>query len=735
MTATANRVYTLDVNFQEGGSGVDLANIRTWDDANTQVINKTTDSNGDITPTLLTAERDVLTANAVSAAISEDNAVFTDETTDANNATANDVTLMPTPAAATDRFYIGYSTPFSQAEINVGTAGAGTYTLTWEYWNGATWSALTVEDGTDNFKIAGQNTILFTPPGDWATTSVNAQGPFYYIRCTRDAGTQTTQPLGTQIWATTLATTVFNPFVIRALKWGLTILEVSINLSAPSKQTLFGGNNGNLTETNQTLVQAYTGAAVNHTFDDVTLSGAASGTVVNNVDRLYDYLQNEAIVTPQLPGLKELLETIDKSNYNLFYNLILDAATNTINFDGQGRTINGFFNITVQNGAGITDITLGNDLILGVGTAGTSLTDVNITSNGKLTFSEAGTYTLTDCNIYEVENISGGAVTISAVGTTSITVNSGPNITIENNVPLLATARDAATQAPIQGARIILTRASDTAPTYQSVTSTAKNTPDALPFTFDMPATRPNGDLFILQMTALLNGGPTPIIDPVPGWRTIAISTNGDLCRYLGVRTGDSEPASYQATANGTAEWQAQVIRLSGTAISIPVNQHAENIATGSTQVAPAVTPDDNNTLVLRFCNRESRAFTVVPPTIIHNSQGGGGTPFIAQAASYESGPAAGVSTGTANFETSVFSGAYIADTLAINAARVELINELTDVNGEVSGTFNYGAGPDVPVKGRVRQGTNSPYFQTAPLAGTITSLGYDQTAFLVLDE
>ncbi len=87
--------------------------------------------------------------------VSEDGGVFTDETTESNNATANDMTLLPTPAAANDRAYWGWLRKFDDVEINVGTAGAGTYTLSWDYWNGSTWSPLTVIE--DSYAVSNQD--------------------------------------------------------------------------------------------------------------------------------------------------------------------------------------------------------------------------------------------------------------------------------------------------------------------------------------------------------------------------------------------------------------------------------------------------------------------------------------------------------------------------------------------------------------------------------------------------
>ncbi len=69
---------------------------------------------------------------------------------------------------------IGYRQKFKKFVMNVGTAGVGTYTVAWEYWNGTTWTALTVTDDTTSFKTVGTNNVtLTTVPTNWATTSLN----------------------------------------------------------------------------------------------------------------------------------------------------------------------------------------------------------------------------------------------------------------------------------------------------------------------------------------------------------------------------------------------------------------------------------------------------------------------------------------------------------------------------------------------------------------------------------
>jgi len=141
---------------------------------------------------------------ALSAAVADDNGAYTDETTAANNATTNDMNLLPAAPQIDGEYnyYFGHSNPFDQLKLNIGQAGVGTWALTWEYWNGNIWQALSdVVDGTGNFKVSGTQLVSYERPTDWQTTTINAQGPFYYIRANLSTFTSlTTQPLGTQAW-------------------------------------------------------------------------------------------------------------------------------------------------------------------------------------------------------------------------------------------------------------------------------------------------------------------------------------------------------------------------------------------------------------------------------------------------------------------------------------------------------------------------------------------------------
>ncbi len=145
----------------------------------------------------------------VNAAIQEEDGVgFTDFTNAAReDAGTDDVDFLPATISVNDAFYIGGLAKFAEALINVTQAG-DTYVGTWEYFNGS-WVALTNTDGTNSFFTTGYNKVEFTAPSDWVTTTINSQGPFFYIRFRVTTGGGS-QPQGERI--TLNETTKYLPF-------------------------------------------------------------------------------------------------------------------------------------------------------------------------------------------------------------------------------------------------------------------------------------------------------------------------------------------------------------------------------------------------------------------------------------------------------------------------------------------------------------------------------------------
>lgn len=156
-------------------------------------------------PTIVAPTMVTISPQAVGAGVAHDDdpPADTDETTQTNDATANDMHLLPSPGAVGDGFYFGFSNPFDWLCLNIGTPGVGTWTITWKYWNGITWTALTLKyDETNHFRAAaGKRWIqLAGRPGDWATTTILTY-TLYFIKGEITSYTSmTTQPLGTQAW-------------------------------------------------------------------------------------------------------------------------------------------------------------------------------------------------------------------------------------------------------------------------------------------------------------------------------------------------------------------------------------------------------------------------------------------------------------------------------------------------------------------------------------------------------
>jgi len=136
-------------------------------------------------------------------ALAEDGGVFTDETSAANNSTPNDMTLLPAVPAINDAYYFGFEERFSCIRLFIETAGVGTWTITWEYWNGSAWATLIgVNDETSGFTVSGTKHISFPIYANWAEKTINTITA-YWIRARVSSFTSiTTQPKGTQCWRT-----------------------------------------------------------------------------------------------------------------------------------------------------------------------------------------------------------------------------------------------------------------------------------------------------------------------------------------------------------------------------------------------------------------------------------------------------------------------------------------------------------------------------------------------------
>ncbi len=142
--------------------------------------------------------------NAVGGAVAHDeDGADTDETTEANEATADDMTLLQADGALLDWYAIGYASLFDGIVLNVSTVGADITLDTFEYSKGGgSWGTLTpILNPLNNYETAGKLWFTFERPGDWAVDTYAGIADKYWIKFKSSAtGGGYTQPLGAQAW-------------------------------------------------------------------------------------------------------------------------------------------------------------------------------------------------------------------------------------------------------------------------------------------------------------------------------------------------------------------------------------------------------------------------------------------------------------------------------------------------------------------------------------------------------
>ncbi len=142
--------------------------------------------------------------NAVAGAvIHDDDGVDTDETAAANEATADDMTLLRPDGAIADWYALGYANLFDGIVLNVSTVGADVTLDTFEYSKGGgSWGTLTpIMNQLNDYETSGKRWFTFERPGDWAVDTYAGIADKYWIKLKASAiGGGYVQPLGAQAW-------------------------------------------------------------------------------------------------------------------------------------------------------------------------------------------------------------------------------------------------------------------------------------------------------------------------------------------------------------------------------------------------------------------------------------------------------------------------------------------------------------------------------------------------------
>jgi hypothetical protein len=134
--------------------------------------------------------------------LQDDGGAYTDVTPGTTTETQDTAAILPDPFIVGDAVYFGYVERFDGLEIDLTTAGVGTWDVVWEYWDGVAYVALDgLNDPTLGLKPAagdGVYEIRWTQPTDW--TSVVSPGgsglTLFFVRARIDAlTTLTTTPI------------------------------------------------------------------------------------------------------------------------------------------------------------------------------------------------------------------------------------------------------------------------------------------------------------------------------------------------------------------------------------------------------------------------------------------------------------------------------------------------------------------------------------------------------------
>lgn len=75
-----------------------------------------------------------------------------------------------------DIAYLGKDTQFQEVYFDLGTLGDYSGGVTWTFWDGASWSALSTAGAND---LEASGVMTFTPPASWTTTTVNSQSAYW----------------------------------------------------------------------------------------------------------------------------------------------------------------------------------------------------------------------------------------------------------------------------------------------------------------------------------------------------------------------------------------------------------------------------------------------------------------------------------------------------------------------------------------------------------------------------
>src|SRR3990172_383227 len=218
----------------------------------------------------------------VDGAVADDGGVQTDERDAARNDTANDMTLTPAVPVVGDKYGFMSKIKCDKLTVTIGTQGAGTWTITWKYWNGSALVAFSgVTDGTNGFKAAaGDHDVTLTMPDDWVDEEVKGRNGYWIWAVVTAFTSISTQPKGTKATCNTKTydlpskNTVYLSGLDLVINGGMELDSDWASVDTPEINERSG-------------VQKYLGSYSRHVNDSVPSSGGIRQDIVLGASKQY----------------------------------------------------------------------------------------------------------------------------------------------------------------------------------------------------------------------------------------------------------------------------------------------------------------------------------------------------------------------------------------------------------------------------------------------------------------
>ncbi|KKL54844.1 hypothetical protein LCGC14_2261380, partial [marine sediment metagenome] len=122
-------------------------------------------------------------------------ATYTDNKGEANSPSGTAFFVFATTPATSDIIYIGLSNKFHGLTTDLFITGVGSPTITWEYYDGSSWTEFTPTEITTNASIfTASGKFTWSSLSAWTKNSVNSSESLYFVRGRLSAGSYTTSP-------------------------------------------------------------------------------------------------------------------------------------------------------------------------------------------------------------------------------------------------------------------------------------------------------------------------------------------------------------------------------------------------------------------------------------------------------------------------------------------------------------------------------------------------------------